>query len=190
MSKNIEIIEIEQFNCYDTKSDVNNNEELPEIQRINCEYLSYENFFDNFMVKNIPVIITSVTDRWECKNWYNSYNKVRFDYLKDQISNIKVPISDCDAKYYNSHEKLEMNFHGYLQYWEELIERDYEVIDKLYYLKDWHLKKDFPSYDFYTTPKYFASDWLNEYLIDTEMDDYMFVYMGPKKTWLVPTPIV
>lgn len=35
----------------------------------------------------------------------------------------------------------------------------------------------------YETPAYFASDWLNEYCKDNSIDDYRFVYMGPKNSW-------
>jgi hypothetical protein len=55
--------------------------------------------------------------------------------------------------------------------------------EDLYYLKDWHLRKEEPNYEFYEVPKYFASDWLNEYLTDKNLDDYMFVYLGRKGTW-------
>jgi len=51
------------------------------------------------------------------------------------------------------------------------------------YLKDWHLAAQMPGYNFYKVPKYFASDWLNEQLIDQKTDDYRFVYMGPKNSW-------
>lgn len=35
----------------------------------------------------------------------------------------------------------------------------------------------------YETPSYFAVDWLNEYWITKEKDDYRFVYIGPKGSW-------
>lgn len=47
--------------------------------------------------------------------------------------------------------------------------------------------KEFPEEDAYTVPEEFSSDWLNEYYTDYEQssDDYRFVYMGPKGSWLV-----
>ncbi|GFV76077.1 2-oxoglutarate and iron-dependent oxygenase JMJD4 [Trichonephila clavipes] len=42
--------------------------------------------------------------------------------------------------------------------------------------------KNYPSYEAYDRPKYFQSDWLNEFC-ETQNDDYKFVYMGPKGTW-------
>lgn len=41
----------------------------------------------------------------------------------------------------------------------------------------------FPEQDVYTTPVYFSSDWLNEYWDAIAVDDYRFVYMGPKGSW-------
>ncbi|XP_055723689.1 LOW QUALITY PROTEIN: 2-oxoglutarate and iron-dependent oxygenase JMJD4 [Salvelinus fontinalis] len=43
-------------------------------------------------------------------------------------------------------------------------------------------KMDFPEH-VYTTPVFFSSDWLNEYWDTLEVDDYRFVYMGPKDSW-------
>jgi hypothetical protein len=52
-------------------------------------------------------------------------------------------------------------------------------------LKDWHFTQDFPEENIYRVPKYFASDWLNEYYSarTSIKDDYRFVYMGPKGSW-------
>lgn len=43
--------------------------------------------------------------------------------------------------------------------------------------------RDFPDHNVYTTPVFFSSDWLNEYWDTLEVDDYRFVYMGPKGSW-------
>lgn len=43
--------------------------------------------------------------------------------------------------------------------------------------------RDFPEHRVYTTPVYFTSDWLNEYWDTLQVDDYRFVYMGPKGSW-------
>lgn len=45
------------------------------------------------------------------------------------------------------------------------------------------LHRDFPEHNIYTTPVFFSSDWLNEYWDTLEVDDYRFVYMGPKGSW-------
>lgn len=43
--------------------------------------------------------------------------------------------------------------------------------------------REFPEHNVYTTPVFFTSDWLNEYWDTLEVDDYRFVYMGPKGSW-------
>lgn len=43
--------------------------------------------------------------------------------------------------------------------------------------------RDFPEHNVYVTPVFFSSDWLNEYWDTLEVDDYRFVYMGPKGSW-------
>lgn len=43
--------------------------------------------------------------------------------------------------------------------------------------------RNFPEHNTYKNPIYFSSDWLNEYWDTTEVDDYRFVYMGPKGSW-------
>lgn len=159
------------------------------IDKINCHDLSYELFHRKYMNQNVPLVIQSIPEKWKSmQTWIKSTDKSNItldvDYLKQEIPNHKVPIADCSKKHLNSHEKFEMDFHDFLDYWVEQITLETICENKLWYLKDWHLKKIQPYYDFYDTPQYFGSDWLNEYFNGNEQDDdYMFVYMGPKGTW-------
>lgn len=158
-----------------------------EIDKINSNGLSYETFHKKFMNQNLPVVIRSIPENWNSmQTWMKTTEtnvSLDFSYLKYKIPNHKVPIADCTKQHLNSHKKFEMNFHDFLDYWARQISMDEFCDDKLWYLKDWHLRKYLPSYDFYEIPEYFGSDWLNECLNGTEQDDYMFVYMGPKGTW-------
>lgn len=156
-----------------------------EIKRISSKSISYEQFFTQFMQTNTPVILTAVADDWECyRQWIlrskTDVDKVNVAYLKARIKNVDVPVADCDKQYHNAHEKQDMKFHDFLSYWDGTSS---DVEHSKFYLKDWHLRKLLPDYLFYETPIFFASDWLNEYLIDLNQDDYMFVYIGPKDTW-------
>uniref|UniRef100_A0A1B0DNP0 Jumonji domain-containing protein 4 n=1 Tax=Phlebotomus papatasi TaxID=29031 RepID=A0A1B0DNP0_PHLPP len=157
---------------------------IKSIDRIHCEEISYSEFFSNYMLKNIPVIITSISDHWPCTKWTRQDEEhsktaeiINFSQILKEIPDMKVPVANCSKQYFNSHEKIEMNFHNFLDYWKT------EPKDNLLYLKDWHLRKELPQYNFYTVPKFFASDWLNEILCEDNKDDYKFVYMGPKGTW-------
>ncbi|KAL9923924.1 jumonji domain containing 4 [Glossina fuscipes fuscipes] len=171
------------------------------IERFDGKQLSYNDFFWHFMNTNWPVILTDVSNNWECrKNWLQYYQgtsngnrytaTINFNYLKQRIGNRSVPVANCNREYYNSHAKSEMKFYDFLNYWQQKCER--EKVENsnvetnttdILYLKDWHLKAESPDYDFYEVPKHFASDWLNEYLLSNKTDDYRFVYMGPKDTW-------
>ena len=53
------------------------------------------------------------------------------------------------------------------------------------FLQDWHFTQQFPQHQVYSTPPFFASDWLNEFYAAREdvTDDYRFVYLGPKGSW-------
>ncbi len=71
----------------------------------------------------------------------------------------------------------------YLAYWRSDAKREASA---LYYLRDWHLARQWPSRrPFYETPDWFCSDWLNEYCEQgrNDDDDYRFVYAGPAGTW-------
>lgn len=148
--------------------------------RKSSESFSYNEFFWDFMNSNELVIIENVSNNWPCrKDWVKGDN-VNFDYLSDKFKNLVVPVADNSKEFFNSHVKLDMKFSDYIEYWKQEEETRKQ---QLLYLKDWHLKAAKPEYNFYKVPKYFASDWLNEYLLDQKLDDYRFVYMGPKGSW-------
>ncbi|XP_068150734.1 LOW QUALITY PROTEIN: 2-oxoglutarate and iron-dependent oxygenase JMJD4 homolog [Drosophila tropicalis] len=176
-----------------------------EILHRSARDLSYNDFYWQYMKPNWPVIITDVSNDWECQNWTSSNDArndnnttqtagINFNYLKKHIDDRPVPIADCNSIYFNSHAKLELKFHDFLRRWEQTIESSESEAEKdqnsnetiqtdNLYLKDWHLAAELPGYKFYKVPKYFASDWLNEQLINEQRDDYRFVYMGPKDSW-------
>lgn len=159
---------------------------IDRIEEYHIDNLSYKDFFERFMVNNIPVLITGISNQWECLNWTTNLpnRKIDFAYLMEKIDNQQnVPIANCNKVYFNSHEKSEMKFIEFLNYWKNQQKTTTCDTNDLLYLKDWHLRRTQPMYSFYKTPFYFASDWLNEYCEEIECDDYRFVYMGPKGTW-------
>lgn len=183
-------MDLETLEIYENYSTVNSDykyTDFSEIDKISCLDLSYEMFLKNYMLKNVPVVITNVSDDWECSNnWIISpQQELNIPYLSNCIAlDTEVPVTDCNKSMYNVHEKTSMKFHDFLTHW-SLSSRNQSDNKELIYLKDWHLRRNKPEYQFYMTPKYFASDFLNEYLIQSkEVDnDYMFVYFGPKNTW-------
>ncbi|XP_052864490.1 2-oxoglutarate and iron-dependent oxygenase JMJD4 homolog [Anopheles cruzii] len=133
-----------------------------------------------------PVASTSYSEdeNWECFiHWIDrSVNPSQLDvqYLKSKLPNLSVPVADCETQRYNAHEKIEVKLYDFLDSWQSTSETSKR---SRYYLKDWHLRSMVPEYAFYETPHFFASDWLNEYLLDQGLDDYRFVYLGASGTW-------
>ncbi|GBM26022.1 JmjC domain-containing protein 4 [Araneus ventricosus] len=155
--------------------------EIGSIDRISD--VSYEYFFINYLKANKPCLISSsVTMNWKSRlEWVSADGQPDFKFLERNFGSAIVPISDCDSREYNSQCKEDMLFKDYLNYWQAL-KHDTKDESRCLYLKDWHFQRLFPNYQAYKTPKYFTSDWLNEYC-ETQKDDFKFVYMGPKGTW-------
>jgi hypothetical protein len=165
INKNFELNNEDQCDC-------------SEIPKISASELSYDDFFHKFMMKNLPVIITDINLLKSPANLWIDENKIIIDEIGKVLKNHQVPVYNCAKQYFNSHEKITMSFDDYVKYWKSK-RSETEVL----YLKDFHLKAEFPELNFYDVPNYFASDWLNEYLIDTQKDDYRFVYIGTEGTW-------
>lgn len=176
-------IEIDSVDCIDQYTSKCKEQEtvyLREFPVVDSTF-SYADFFKDYLLKNRPCKIINVCANWEARRFWLENGKPHFCYLLQKYGTCKVMIYDCHEKYFNSQRTKEYEFSEYLKYWEQCIGNQYK--EKLLYLKDWHLKNQFPDDSFYEVPVYFASDWLNEYLCENSMDDYRFVYMGPKGTW-------
>lgn len=156
-----------------------------EFATINTETTSYANFFSDVLVKNQACLIKNVSTNWDCSRLWVEGNKPHFSYLDHTYGCSEVTIYDCNSKYYNSQKTHQSTLSEFLIYWKSYCNESYPKHKPVYYLKDWHLKNNYPCDGFYEVPLYFTSDWLNEYLIAKGMDDYRFVYMGPKGTWQV-----
>ncbi|KFV86101.1 JmjC domain-containing protein 4 [Struthio camelus australis] len=149
------------------------------------ESFTYSDFFRDYLIPNRPCIFSAkFTEGWGSRrNWVTWDGKPNFDYLLQKFGEAIVPVANCDVKEYNSNPKEQIHFKEYINYWKEYIKNDYRSPRGCLYLKDWHLSRAFPEQDVYTTPVYFTSDWLNEYWDAIAVDDYRFVYMGPKGSW-------
>lgn len=151
--------------------------DLNEIVQVSNDDLSYSQFFTQFMLKNVPVLLKGIKVKTDVsENWFVD-GKLQLRKMKLE-NNQDVPVANCSKQYFDSHEKTTMKFGEFLKYWEARNDNC-----DLLYLKDFHLKQEKPELDFYNVPCYFASDWLNEFLIDRDKDDYRFIYIGPKNTW-------
>ncbi|KAG6927510.1 jumonji domain containing 4 [Chelydra serpentina] len=149
------------------------------------ESFSYSDFFRDYLIPNHPCVFSAkFTEGWGSRrNWVTRDGKPNFEYLLQHFGKAVVPVANCDVKEYNSNPKDQIPLKDYISYWKEYIKKNYHSPRGCLYLKDWHLYRAFPEHDVYTTPIYFTSDWLNEYWDAKGMDDYRFVYMGPKGSW-------
>ncbi|KAL4712894.1 hypothetical protein ACJJTC_011964 [Scirpophaga incertulas] len=138
--------------------------------------IKYGNFFENYLMKNLPCIIKNVSGHWECSRRWRIDNEIDYDYLTNVYGDLEAPVADCSELNSNTHCKVNMTVKNYMNYMKH-------KTDKLQYLKDWHLKRNRPNDNFYEIPIMFASDWLNEFSDDKTEDDYKFVYIGPKDSW-------
>uniref|UniRef100_A0A8D0G2C5 2-oxoglutarate and iron-dependent oxygenase JMJD4 n=1 Tax=Sphenodon punctatus TaxID=8508 RepID=A0A8D0G2C5_SPHPU len=149
------------------------------------ELFSYADFFKDYLIHNDPCIFSAkFTEGWASRRkWVTKDGKPNFDHLLQTFGEAVVPVANCDVKEYNSNPKEQIKLKEYISYWKEYIKKSYRSPKGCLYLKDWHLHRVFPDQDVYTTPIYFTSDWLNEYWDALGVDDYRFVYMGPKGSW-------
>lgn len=146
---------------------------------------AYSRFLRNFLLPNQPCMFSSrFTQDWSCRrNWVTEEGKPNFQKLLQEFEDTPVPVANCSAKEYNANPKQIMPFREFIQYWREYIQNGHSSPRGCLYLKDWHMQRMFPEHNTYKTPIYFSSDWLNEYWDTIEVDDYRFVYMGPKGSW-------
>uniref|UniRef100_A0A023G8U6 Jumonji domain-containing protein 4 n=1 Tax=Amblyomma triste TaxID=251400 RepID=A0A023G8U6_AMBTT len=150
--------------------------------------VSYDEFFMRYALANKPCILSSHhTSDWKSRHeWVDSTGRPNLEFLKSAFGASTVPVSDCSVRRYDSPSCCDMVFSEYVNYWQTLVESGHDYAAKpCLYLKDWHFTRDFPTYGAYTTPIYFTSDWLNEFWDSRTdiMDDFRFVYMGPKGSW-------
>ncbi|XP_023018445.2 jumonji domain containing 4 [Leptinotarsa decemlineata] len=152
------------------------------IEVLEGSKLMYDNFFENYMLPNIPCVIKGVTSKWKSSQLWVKDDAPNFQYLSEKYGNNNVTVHKCSERYYNCQKSYKTTLTDYLEYFQECTSQDSNP-SKLEYLKNWHLKLKYQEDDFYEVPIFFASDWLNEYYTHCSDDDYRFVYMGPKGTW-------
>ncbi|XP_020371648.1 2-oxoglutarate and iron-dependent oxygenase JMJD4 [Rhincodon typus] len=146
---------------------------------------SYSQFFRDFLLPNFPCILSpEFTEGWRSRQeWVKGDGKPDFEHLLKHFGDFIVPVANCDVKEYNANPKHNIPLRDYLNYWREHRESGYSSPQGCLYMKDWHMHRVFPDHGVYSTPLFFQSDWLNEYWDSIQLDDYRFVYMGPKGSW-------
>ena len=158
--------------------------------RIRRHNPSYEEFYREFLLPNIPVVFSkSLTDLWPARQLWTAPNsaEICWDYLLEQYGDLEVAVANCaDVDSLGNQERDMMRFREVLQLWKA-------GKGQSLYVKDWHLAKQLetvhidpvvdPDASFYTTPDVFRDDWMNAYYIAHTNDDFRFVYMGAQGTF-------
>ena len=128
--------------------------------------------FDFFIRYNKPCLLGDWASRgWVSRNRWDNYGLINFDALKEDLSDAKVPVVDCDGDANCATVNL------------------FDFIDRLrngenaLYLKDWHFCTRPENLNLFSVPPCFKIDWLNDYLVDREKEDYRFLYFGGSRTW-------
>lgn len=145
--------------------------------------LTYKKFYHYYLKRNVPCIIRNIGKDWESSKLWCRDGKPCFEYLKNRYGESLITAYHCNEKYFDSHKTSTMKFKKYVRYWQKYSSAEDKKGMDLLYLKDWHLKNENEADNFYEVPGHFSSDWLNEYLVTQDKDDYRFVYMGPAGSW-------
>ncbi|XP_072116150.1 2-oxoglutarate and iron-dependent oxygenase JMJD4 isoform X2 [Mobula birostris] len=147
--------------------------------------LNYSEFFRDFLLPNYPCVLSpEFTADWGSRQqWVKGDGSPDFEHLLKHFGDSIVPVANCDVKEYNANPKHNIPLRDYFSYWREHRESSYSSPRGCLYMKDWHMRRDFPNHGVYNTPDFFQSDWLNEYWDTIKLDDYRFTYMGPKGSW-------
>lgn len=130
--------------------------------------LSYEEFRENYLLANRPVIIgpdmvSSWPARrlWRVSNPEASFSRPNFDALSERYGDLMVPVDQEGCR-------STMLLNHVLDAWRKGEGHNL-------YVKDWHLARQCPEDRFYDTPDIFKDDWMNRYYCTETDDDFRFV---------------
>lgn len=160
--------------------------DVEHVEVVDVEKLTYDDFFLDYMVKNVPVVIRGATENWKCRQeWVDANGQPNLPFLREKFGNGQAFVHRKDMQ--TGQDQVEWcRFDAFLDHWES-DEKD------PWYWKDWHFVAEFSEYGAYQCPVYFEDDWLNHYYDVTrrhsttrsermKTSDYRFVYMGKKGT--------
>ena len=129
-----------EINVDDTTSnddDKDSSRHYEKFVKLSAKAMTYQDFFRNYMVKNLPCLIQDLMDGWSAsKNFVTISGEPNLDYLDELIDDKdkEVPVCNCSEKYFNAQEKCSMSWQEYKTYWTG-------PRNEILYLKDWHLSR-------------------------------------------------
>ena len=125
---------------------------LPETFPIVDKPISYEEFYRDFLLPNLPCLIKGqdLMKSWKSRlDWRSDEDQPDLGTLANIVpGDLDVPVSNCDKKYFNSQDCCEQKFRDYLEYWAGIGQgqRPEDHPQGSMYLKDWHFHRDCPHY--------------------------------------------
>jgi Cupin-like domain len=143
-----------------------------EIDHVHAHDLTYQDFCQKYMFKNLPVVIRGLADTWPCfRNWTkqdcNNLTVPNLSYLKERFGDDVVSVHkqlchgfSCPQLRPEVSESCEMTLSEYVEWWTRYSNDSTD--QPLLYLKDWKFASLHPYYDAYSCPTLFLDDWLNE----------------------------
>ena len=183
-------------------TDINNNEcsehrtygKTTKIDIVDAANLTYENFCNNYMNRNIPLVIRGLSDNWSCcKDWVMkdpttgrsvpNLSHILQCYGNDIISVHVQPIEGFQLPQQRpeTSNTYNMTVADYIKWWKKYNDGFHTCEcceEPLLYLKDWKFVASHPNAKVYSCPHFFRDDWLN----DAKDSTYQFVYLGRKGT--------
>ena len=136
------------------------------VPTVRCEDLSPKAFRAEFMAKNLPVMITGLTDDWRARReWVTKDGQPDVVAMSELFGDAKVLVVDCDEQIDTDLKRRELPFREFARWWRSSESRKRpsagaDAREKLY-VKDWNFVRDFSAYRAYDTPPHVRDDWLN-----------------------------
>jgi hypothetical protein len=145
--------------------------------------LSYDDFCELYMYRNIPVVVRGLAENWPCKQvWVRKDSLTEqsvpnLSYINEHFGTDVVPVHEQPCAGFMRPQQRpavsishEMTIAEYTRWW--MISQKDDSGQPLMYLKDWKFVFDHPNYDSYDCPHLFRDDWLN----DAKDGTYKYVF--------------
>ncbi|RKP34432.1 hypothetical protein BJ085DRAFT_559, partial [Dimargaris cristalligena] len=150
--------------------------------------LSPEEFCHSFLIPNLPVLLgPSLTSPWPAHHHWVVHQPPHSPQGSQPANPLDLPFGEAQVSVADCCPLPEDGENGCMSNpstTNDVLSKT-DVSVGQFYLKDWHLVKDYPNVAAYATPALFTDDWINEFWdhrTDSD-DDYRFVYIGGHRTW-------
>ncbi|CAN0890363.1 Arginine-specific demethylase JMJ20 [Linum grandiflorum] len=114
-----------------------------EIDKVNGKDLSYNEFADNYLAKNRPVLLTGLMEDWRaCRDWVTADGLPNLEFFSTHFAKSRVQVADCGTREFSDQKRVEMTVAEFIDHWinkDGLTEGSGESV---LYLKDWHFVKE------------------------------------------------